>query len=178
MYKYNFIYEKLVESEDDLVGLIAYGIYKKHKIEYITRIKEEQKREPTDEECHSFFVASTTSSQLDKYRSQAEDMLLEMAGNITESELKQYESDMLKNYKKEISSCMPSNWRTFFISIGAGIVSALLFAIIAGLFYFIGETSDRSTHDKVKDFIEKIENQGLPSDSMVIHYNNKESADS
>ena len=88
MHKYNFIYEKLVESEDDLVGLIAYGIYKKHKIEYITRIKEEQKREPTDEECRSFFVASTTSSQLEKYRNQAENMLLEMAGNVTENELK------------------------------------------------------------------------------------------
>lgn len=159
----------MVDSEDDLVGLIAYGIYKKHKIEYITRIKEEQNREPTDEECRSFFVASTTSSQLDKYHSQAENMLLEMAGNITKNELKQYESDMLKNYKKEISSCMPSNWRTFFISIGAGIVSALLFAILAGVFYFIGETSDRSTRDKVKDLIEKVDNQGLPSDSIKTH---------
>lgn len=30
---YNFIYEQLVKSEDDLVGLVAYAIYKKHKIE-------------------------------------------------------------------------------------------------------------------------------------------------
>lgn len=28
--KYNFIYKELVTAEDDLVGLIAYGIYKKH----------------------------------------------------------------------------------------------------------------------------------------------------
>lgn len=166
--KYNFIYEKLVVSEDDLVGLIAYGIYKRHKIEFITRIKEELKREPTDDECHSFFIASTTSSQLEKYRSQAENMLLEMAGNITDNELRQYEADMLKNYRKEISSCMPSNWRSFFISIGAGIISALLFAIIAGLFYFIGETSDRSTHEKTKELIEKVKDQNPSSDSVSI----------
>lgn len=30
--KYNFIYKELVSADDDLVGLIAYGIYKKHKI--------------------------------------------------------------------------------------------------------------------------------------------------
>lgn len=164
--KYNFIYEKLVVSEDDLVGLIAYGIYKKHKIEFITRIKEEQKREPTEEECRSFFIASTTSSQLEKYRSQAENMLLEMAGNITDNELKQYEADMLKNYRKEISSCVPSNWSSFFISIGAGVVSAFLFAIIAGVFYFIGETSDRSTRDKTKNLMENI--YKVPADSTTV----------
>lgn len=64
--KYNFIYEKLVTAEDDLVGLIAYGIYKKHKIEFITKIKEEQQRDPIDEECHAFFISSTTETQLGK----------------------------------------------------------------------------------------------------------------
>lgn len=60
----NFIYEKLVTSGDDLVGLIAYGIYKKYKIEFITKIKENQGRKPTDEECQTFYAASTTESQL------------------------------------------------------------------------------------------------------------------
>lgn len=73
--KYNFIYKELVSADDDLVGLIAYGIYKKHKIEFITKIKREQGREPSDEECKSFFAASTTDSQLRNYRSQAETML-------------------------------------------------------------------------------------------------------
>jgi hypothetical protein len=32
---YNFIYEKLVESEDDINGMIAYSLYKREKIEFI-----------------------------------------------------------------------------------------------------------------------------------------------
>lgn len=44
MSKYNFIYEKLVTSDDDLVGLITYGIYKKQKIESIAKIKETEKK--------------------------------------------------------------------------------------------------------------------------------------
>ena len=32
---YNFIYSKLVEKDSDLIGHIAYSLYKKSKIEYI-----------------------------------------------------------------------------------------------------------------------------------------------
>lgn len=162
--KYNFIYEKLVSADDDLVGLIAYGIYKKHKIEFITKIKEEQGREPTDAECNSFFAASTTESQLQNYRSQAETMLSEMVGNIANEELKHYEDEMLRNYKKEITSCLPSNGKTFWTSICAGVISTLLFTVIAGVFYFIGETSDRSTRNKTKELMETVHD--VPRDSI------------
>lgn len=154
--KYNFIYKELVSADDDLVGLIAYGIYKKHKIEFITKIKREQGREPSDEECKSFFAASTTDSQLRNYRSQAETMLSEMVGNVATEELARYEDDMLRNYRNEISSCIPSNKMTFVISILAGVVSTLLFTVIAGVFYFIGETSDRSTREKTKELMETV----------------------
>lgn len=154
--KYNFIYKELVSADDDLVGLIAYGIYKKHKIEFITKIKREQGREPSDEECKSFFAASMTDSQLRNYRSQAETMLSEMVGNVATEELARYEDDMLRNYKNEISSCIPSNKMTFVISILAGVVSTLLFTVIAGVFYFIGETSDRSTREKTKELMETV----------------------
>lgn len=164
--KYNFIYEKLVTAEDDVVGLIAYGIYKKHKIEFITKIKDEKGREPTDKECCSFFAASTTGSQLNNYRSQAETMLSEIVGNVANEELMRYEDEMLKSYKKEISSCLPSNFKTFGLSILAGVVSTLLFTLIAGIFYFIGETSDRSTRDKTKALMENV--QESPKDSIQI----------
>ena len=47
--KYNFIYEKLVTADDDVLGLIAYGINKQHKNELITKIKEDHHREHTQE---------------------------------------------------------------------------------------------------------------------------------
>lgn len=37
--KYNFIYEKLVSSDDDLIGLVAYSIYKRHKIDLLMELK-------------------------------------------------------------------------------------------------------------------------------------------
>ena len=154
--QYNYIYEKLVTNDDDVLGLIAYGIYKQHKIEFITKIKEDKQREPTPEEFNSFFAASTTESQLNNYRSQAEALLSETVANIANEELGRYENEMLRNYKNEIKDCIPGNGKTFIVSVGAGIVSALLFAVIAGIFYFIGETSDKSNRAHIKGLMETI----------------------
>lgn len=165
---YNFIYEKLVKTEDDLVGLIAYGIYKKHKIEFITKIKKEQQREPTYDECKSFITASTTVSQLQHYRIQAETLLSETVATIANEELVRYENEMLRNYKKEISSCIPSNMKSFVLSIFAGVVSTLLFLIIAGIFYFIGETSDRSNRIKTIKTMETIQSASSSSSDSIV----------
>lgn len=164
---YNYIYKTLVEDDNDILGIIAYGIYKKHKIEFIDKIKKEQGREPTDEECYSFFACSTTETQLESYRSQAEMLLSEAVGNIAREEIVEFEKEMLKNYKKEISSCVPSNMKTFWLSAIAGVVSTLLFTIIAGIFYFIGGTSDRDTHDKVQQVIETIQKPASQDSIMV-----------
>lgn len=98
---YNSIYEQLVKSEDDLIGLIAYAIYKKHKIEFITSIKEKQGREPTTDECKIFFNASTTESQLAKYRNDAQSILSDVVANTTNEELEHYEQEMLADYEKK-----------------------------------------------------------------------------
>ena len=64
--KYNYIYEKLVTANDDVLGLIAYGIYKQHKIEFITKIKEEQHRDPTEEECKLVLYCLDNGEPIDK----------------------------------------------------------------------------------------------------------------
>ncbi len=66
--------------------------------------------------------------------------------------------------KKEISACIPSNAKTFGVSILAGVVSTILFTLIAGIFYFIGETSDQSTRDNIKQLMETV--QTISSDSI------------
>ena len=95
-------------------------------------------------------------------------LLSEAVGNIAREEIVEFEKEMLKNYKKEISSCVPSNMKTFWLSALAGIVSTLLFTIIASVFYFIGGTSDRDTHDKVQQVIETIQ-KPISSDSILVN---------
>lgn len=162
--QFNFIYSKLVSANDDLVGLIAYGIYKKHKIEFIEKIKSDTGHDPTEAECQAFYSTSTTDSQLKNYRIQAETMISETISSVAQEELTDFEQEMYKNYLSGIKSCIPSNWSSFGFSVLAGVVSTLVFTVIAGIFYFIGETSDRNTRDKIKSAIENV--QDVPADSL------------
>lgn len=151
--KFNYIYEKLVTSDEDVVGLIAYGIYKKHKIEFINKTKEVEGRGPNESECDTFFKVSTTVSQLGKYKDQAETILAETVGNVASEELERCERQMLEDYRKEIRNSVPSNWTTFFI----GLLSAFAFSVIASLFFFIGGYSEKSTNRTTQKTISSIQ---------------------
>ena len=49
--KYNYIYKLLVEDRGDIIGHIAYALYKEDKIEYINKFKEEHNNnEPTEDD--------------------------------------------------------------------------------------------------------------------------------
>ena len=53
--KYNYIYKLLVEDRGDIIGHIAYALYKEDKIEYINKFKEEHNNnEPTEDDLKPF----------------------------------------------------------------------------------------------------------------------------
>lgn len=54
---YNYIYSQLVEDRKDIVGHVAYALYKEDKIAFIGRYKEEHGgEEPTEEDLQPFNV--------------------------------------------------------------------------------------------------------------------------
>lgn len=105
----NFIYSKLVRDDDDIIGMVAYGIYKKHKIEFIESIKSTHDREPNIDEWHAFAISTNTESQRDKYVSQAETMLATFVMNSAGEQIKDSERKMLEQYQANIKAVLPSN---------------------------------------------------------------------
>jgi uncharacterized protein YwqG len=171
--KYNFIYKKLVESEDDLVGLVAYGIYKQHKIAFINDFKENYKREPSASEIEIFFLTSTTSDQLKKYKDKAESLVSEIVSNTILEEIQSFENDMLNKYEEKIEKAVknniPSNTKNIIIGTLGSLVGAIILTIMTIGFYFAGNTIDKN---RMKDVKELIENHApnsygnQPSDSI------------
>lgn len=163
--RYNFIYDKLVQNRNDLIGIIAYGIYKQHKIEFITGIKESKNREPNEEECNAFFVTTTTDSQLGKYRNDAEILLTEVVLRTAEEEINAREREILLDYKKNIKEALPSNFKTIALSVA----SSFIFSVILAIFFILGMTSEK----EIKDVAEKavttvIQQQGIIADSVQV----------
>jgi len=70
--QYNFIFSKLVEKDDDMLGLLAYGLYKQQKIEYIAQFKKEHGRGPSHEELATFHDLTSSPTQIENYKQLAE----------------------------------------------------------------------------------------------------------
>ena len=123
----NFIYSKLVRDDADIIGVVAYGIYKKHKIEFIESVKKEHNREPNAEEWRAFSISSNTDSQLEKYVSQAENLLATFVLDTAGEQIKLTERAMLEQYQANIKAVLPSNWSTIGMSVlGSFIFSAVI----------------------------------------------------
>ena len=64
-----------MHGEDDLIGQIAYAIYKQHKIDKITRFTTQNKRPPSNEELASFMENAESENQLRFYNDRAVNIL-------------------------------------------------------------------------------------------------------
>ncbi len=97
---YNWIYRELVESENDLVGAIAYSLYKRHKIEYINQCESETGNPPTNEQMAEFYRFSSSPTSLAGYRHKAEMILSSLLQFTTESiasDLQQQNKEVIYN---------------------------------------------------------------------------------
>lgn len=69
---YNQIYNRLVNGNNDAVGMFAYAIYKQQKIAFLESIRNTRNNEPTSEEIDAFHRTSMLELTINGYREQAE----------------------------------------------------------------------------------------------------------
>lgn len=107
---FNKIYDELVSEPYDTVGLVAYGIYKRSKIEYVKKFTEENGKEPSGDDLKPFHDISKI--HIEHYRDRAyelmeqflEKALSNVASEIDESNEK-LKSELLidfENRKKQL----------------------------------------------------------------------------
>lgn len=145
----NLIYSKLVEDDADIIGMVAYGIYKRHKIEFIDSIRKEYDREPNDEEWQAFAISSNTESQLKKYVSQADTMLASFVMDSAGEQIKDAEKRMLEQYQANIKAVLPSNWKSVMLSV----LGSLIFSAVITFALFLGAYSEKDKSDMVNKLV-------------------------
>jgi hypothetical protein len=80
--QYSEIYEKLVKNDDqDLVGMVAYALYKQSKREWLMQYEQSHGATPSPEE-ERVFVSAYTRHELDRLREQAKSMLSAYANYV------------------------------------------------------------------------------------------------
>ncbi|QGM97112.1 hypothetical protein [Methylocystis parvus] len=66
------IFGKLVSSDDDLVGLVAYSLYKQNKIDWMRDFEKAQGRPPNEQEFSVYGLGENTGRRVATYRYLAE----------------------------------------------------------------------------------------------------------
>jgi len=130
--RYNFIYSKLVDDENDILGIIAYSMYKRQKIEYIQTIIRKHGREPTDEEFQNFYAISNSDSQLENYQSQAIALANQFLEEALAEKARDIEEFFSERTRQEIRNIRPS----FVSGIFQSLIGSVIFVFFLGLLVF------------------------------------------
>ena len=139
---YNFIYDKLVKDKDDVLGIIAYSLYKRNKIDFINNFKANYGGSPSDAEMITFHASSTTESSLEGFRRQAVDLARTFMDSALDEERQELEQEYAEKYylskvNEEVKSLKPNYLFSFLFGVSQGLVSSVLFAGLIGVFAFV-----------------------------------------
>lgn len=139
---YNHIYRNLVKKDNDLVGIIAYSIYKKQKIQHIEELKDLNKTDPTDADLIPFNNISSNATSIEGYRIKAENILEEFLNIILEkhkADVDQYYKDNnTKLLESVIHDIIPkSKTRRFLNGVYQSVAGSILFLFVIAAFVMI-----------------------------------------
>lgn len=126
---YNKIYEALAGEQGDILGLIAYGIYKREKIAYIKRFVDGKGRNPTEDELRSFHDESMF--RMESYR--------KLASSEVQSLYNQIGAEQAEEMFRQIAGSLDATLRDlrpkWFAGVWQGAVGNVIFTV--GLFVLL-----------------------------------------
>ena len=180
--KYCSIYSKLVKDDGDMVGHIAYSLYKAEKVQYIKEQKEAMEVDTLPEKVvHEFTAGRDNQTSLDHYRGMAETILQGFIGgsfdDMSEQVIDEVTNRLTQHMDANITPLLPKKeswwikfWNGCLQSIGGAIALSVivwLFANVVGRFSLGNISVSYADNDK-QGQKEQMAVPPAPSDSMVI----------
>lgn len=129
--KFNFIFDELVANENDVHGLIAYGLYKSKKIQYFKGYKEKNGKDITEDEIEKFHEIS--GLHIDQYKKDALTILHDFVNVSLEQEKEQLSEQYEDEFRKELQRFKQPFWG----SVWASFIAAFVFAAFIGVVIII-----------------------------------------
>ncbi|MGD9739851.1 MAG: hypothetical protein AB7O56_14990 [Bauldia sp.] len=135
----NRVYDHIVEAPDDVIGFIAYALYKQDKRDWMVTWNERHSAEPTEDQVEAFVNAQMTVAQRDRYRSAARQILDAYALVAVDSERVLITRDAVAGRveaaAEKVEEAVAKSrrfWRQFFLVLIGGIIAAgLVIGVVA-----------------------------------------------
>jgi hypothetical protein len=125
----NRAYEQLVSSDEDLIGLIAYALYKKDKRDFCIGWQEQHGSPPQSDHLKAFSASVLTLGQQLRYRTAARDMIDAYAKTVSDAEKPLIEKSAVTERFEQAAHRVEESVR-WYRQIPAGIVAGLVIAIV------------------------------------------------
>jgi|SRR5471032_476805 len=126
--EYNFIYNRLVEDESDVLGGVAYAVYKRQKIEYVERIQKNTDRLPNELELMFFHEHSNSGMQIESYKGQAMELVKSFLDTALSEEMKDLSDLYSDKSRQEVSKLKPRFW----FGVAQSVVGSVAFVFAVG----------------------------------------------
>lgn len=151
--QFSDVFEKLVEDGTDLVGMVAYCVYKRQKVEWITAFRAKHGGvAPSDghlaDEFGSFCSMPT---QLQHYRAQAVQLIDSFLEVALEQKTLQMEAAIRDEGRRLVAN--KSFWKGVAESVVAGLVTLLLTAGVTGIAWVIVTGPGRLTRRLLENLL-------------------------
>ena len=180
--KYCSIYSKLVQNEGDMVGHIAYSLYKAEKVQYIKEQKEAMKVDILPEEVvHEFTAGRDNQTSLDHYRGMAETILQRFIGgsfdDMSGQVIGEVTGRLTMHMDQSILPLLPqkeSGWEKFWNGVLQSIAGAIALSLVVWLFanvvgrFSLGNISISYDDKDSMNNTEQVAVPPAPADSMAI----------
>lgn len=136
--KYNNIYSKLVEDETDIVGHIAYALYKSDKIKYIENSKAKNNgAELSEDDLVPFHDISSMDESIERYKIQALQILQRFLDNVLKESAEDIKEEYIRSHNEHIEKIVKKYSQKWWQNVIWSVLAAFVFALIVAAFAFI-----------------------------------------
>lgn len=141
---YSKIHSLLITDERDVIGHIAYSLYKKEKSEYIDNYKKNNNKEPTEKDLEKFTAGASVPSRIESFRDNATKVLQMFTNKLLAEDLKQMKEEVRKEQKdiqkdvldEMLPKALDENFK-WWPGIWQSVAGAFIFALIVAGITFI-----------------------------------------
>lgn len=155
---YNFIFRDLVTHEDDFVGMVAYSLYKRQKIEWIAKFRVDNNRDPSDDEVENgFSKVSNLPSQIQWYKGEAVSLLDNFLDEALALKLEEERQIILHG---ELVKAVSKGWiRSIVENTAAGLVASLLTIAVTGLIWVAAKGPENLMREALSNYLKPLPEQ-------------------
>ena len=137
----NEVFGNLVQGDSDIVGLVAYSIYKQNKHDWLIAFNRAKNRDPDDNENASYIVGESTPRRLATYRHLAEATLdgrgpTTPAGPGTEGFTQRNYAIATRHTPPAADGGAPRNWGAIGLA-GLAVIAAVAVYLMARQGFFV-----------------------------------------